>query len=547
MKSTIFNICFFLFLFLHQTQSYGQNQPLVIIKDGKMLNVVKEGASWREKNGAVLGRGKSSTLYANKYIDGGDFTMKIKMSLEDIDKTTAHFWFFNNQFGFDSSYDDNGDYNRLFMYSPVIDEYRYFGQAENYFQADQPFDFEIRHLDQETYFLINDKIAATIPDSLFKQPFVGSIALRPLRNSIKIYDWTFEGNYSDFSDNDYVFKRGEAGYNCFRIPVIVACKNGHLLAFAEGRQNSCQDNGDVDIVMKRSKDSGKSWSELSVVWADSTNTCTYPTPIVISSTGKIILTSAWNLGEDHFKQILDGSAKDSRRIFQQESEDNGETWSEPKEITPSVKEENWTYYGLGYTSFTQLQNGPKAGRLVQAAYHGKDGTDTCYVHLNYSDDLGKSWQIGGICKKSGVNETEIVERADGSLLLIMRHDKIYQRQRRAAYSMDGGQSIERDHIIKGLDGFICQTSLLPIPQKDKDDYLLLSSPANNYVREKLLLRLSKDGGSSWEEVEVIYKGYSAYSDLIHLPNDKIGCLFEAGEIFPYDGIVFKLLTTSATF
>lgn len=506
-----------------------------------MLDVIKEGRSWREKDGAVLGRGKSSTLYAAKYIEEGDFTMKVKMTLEEIDKTTAHFWFFNNQFGFDSSYDKEQNYNRLFMHSPVTDEFHYFEQAEDYVQAGQPFDFEVRHRGQETHFLINNKKVATIPDSLLKQPFVGSIAFRPLRNSIKIYDWTFDGNYSDFPDNDYVFKRGEAGYNCFRIPSIVQCQNGHLLAFAEGRQNSCVDNGDVDIVMKRSEDGGKSWTELSVVWADSTNTCTYPAPIVEQSTGKIILLSIWNHGEDDFKQFFDGTGKGSRLIFQQESYDNGKTWSEPKEITTSVKKDNWTYYGLGYTSFTQLQHGPHAGRLVQPAHHSKDGADTSYVHLLYSDDLGENWKIGGICKKSGVNETEIVERADGSLLLIMRHDKIYERQRRAAYSMDGGQDIDFDHLINGLDGFICQTSLVAVPQKDKEHYLLQSSPANFYAREQLMLRLSKDGGTHWEDVESIYKGYAAYSDLIHLPDGKIGCLFEAGEIFPNDGIVFKVL------
>ena len=57
-------------------------------------------------------------------------------------------------------------------------------------------------------------------------------------------------------DLDYVFKSGDDGYNCFRIPTIIKAKNGTILAFAEGRKKSCSDNGDIDLVYKRSSDNG---------------------------------------------------------------------------------------------------------------------------------------------------------------------------------------------------------------------------------------------------------------------------------------------------
>ena len=53
---------------------------------------------------------------------------------------------------------------------------------------------------------------------------------------------------------DYVFKSGEEGYNCYRIPTIIKSQNGALLAFAEGRKNSCSDTGDIDLVLKKSLD-----------------------------------------------------------------------------------------------------------------------------------------------------------------------------------------------------------------------------------------------------------------------------------------------------
>ncbi len=51
----------------------------------------------------------------------------------------------------------------------------------------------------------------------------------------------------------YVFQQGTEGYSCFRIPAIIMTKSGELLAFAEGRKNDCSDEGDIDLVMKRSR------------------------------------------------------------------------------------------------------------------------------------------------------------------------------------------------------------------------------------------------------------------------------------------------------
>ena len=62
-----------------------------------------------------------------------------------------------------------------------------------------------------------------------------------------------------------VFKAGQDGYHTYRIPVIVRAKNGDLLAFAEGRKNGRDDHGDIDIVLKRSSDSGQTWGPLQLV------------------------------------------------------------------------------------------------------------------------------------------------------------------------------------------------------------------------------------------------------------------------------------------
>ncbi|NND35411.1 MAG: exo-alpha-sialidase, partial [Saprospiraceae bacterium] len=73
-----------------------------------------------------------------------------------------------------------------------------------------------------------------------------------------------------------VFVQGESGYACFRIPATIKLANHDLIAFAEGRKKGCSDTGDIDLVMKRSKDRGKTWGELQKIWDDQANTCGNP-------------------------------------------------------------------------------------------------------------------------------------------------------------------------------------------------------------------------------------------------------------------------------
>ena len=56
---------------------------------------------------------------------------------------------------------------------------------------------------------------------------------------------------------NHLYKAGEAGYACFRIPAMVITNKGTVLAFAEARRNNCGDAGDIDLVVKRSTDGGK--------------------------------------------------------------------------------------------------------------------------------------------------------------------------------------------------------------------------------------------------------------------------------------------------
>jgi Neuraminidase (sialidase) len=67
-------------------------------------------------------------------------------------------------------------------------------------------------------------------------------------------------SFIETSAQQVVFTAGEKGYASFRIPAIVKAPNGDLLAICEGRVRHAGDFGNIDLVMKRSSDNGKTWS-----------------------------------------------------------------------------------------------------------------------------------------------------------------------------------------------------------------------------------------------------------------------------------------------
>ena len=339
---------------------------------------------------------------------------------------------------------------------------------------------------------------------------------------------------------NFIFKSGEEGYACFRIPAIVSTKSGVLLAFAEGRKTGCGDAGDIDLVLKRSFDVGKTWSSLQVVWSDSSNTCGNPAPVVDQNTGDIVLLSTWNLGTDHEAQIINLKSVNTRRIFVLRSGNEGETWSIPKEITEQVKLPTWTWYATGPGNGIQLQSSSYKNRLVIPCDHIEAQTKKYFSHIIFSDDAGASWQLGGSTPTDQVNECAVVELYNNDLLLNMRNYN-KQRVRQTSISKDGGASwlplIPDTVLIEP----VCQASLIAYPAFGKKA-IAFSNPANTKSRIGMTVRISKDAGKTWKKQALLYDGPSAYSNLVALPNKKLACLYEAGVASAYEGIVYEIVT-----
>ncbi len=325
-----------------------------------------------------------------------------------------------------------------------------------------------------------------------------------------------------------VFVSGEGGYHTYRIPAMVATRRGTLLAFCEGRRSSSSDAGDIDLLLRRSFDQGKTWGPVQVVADMGVDTIGNPAPVVDEKTGDIVMLLTANGGRVTERMIENGEG--DRTVWVVRSSDDGATWTRPVEITSQVKRPDWTWYATGPGNGIQLRT---SGRLVIACDHKRRATKSSHSHLIYSDDHGASWKIGAIAEEK-TNESAVAELANGELVFNMR--SYHGRNRRAVQrSNDAGLTLSKLELDEALVEPVCQASLIRFGRG-----LLFANPAAT-TRTRMTVRFSKDGGKSWGKSKVVWEGPAAYSSLTGLRRGKIGLLYERGEKNAYERISFTVL------
>ena len=326
---------------------------------------------------------------------------------------------------------------------------------------------------------------------------------------------------SDLLETD-VFVSGKQGYHTYRIPSLIVTQKGTLLAFCEGRKTSQMDHGDIDLVLRRSIDGGRSWEPMQLVYeegGDAIITIGNPCPVVDRDTGTVWLTMNRN----------------NDAVLLVHSEDDGLSWSDPEDITDQVKQSDWGWYATGPGVGIQLQHSSHQGRLVIPADHRQtaDTRGASSSHIIYSDDHGSSWKLGGTVGLHS-NECQVVELADGRLLINARNHwgasgqrPDLSKRRIVATSRDGGMSWSQAGFDEALIEPTCQASLIRYRSSKNADknWLLFSNPGSIRARERMTVRLSYDGGETWPVDRVVYPGPAAYSCLAVLAG-RVGLLYE---------------------
>ena len=354
-------------------------------------------------------------------------------------------------------------------------------------------------------------------------------------------------------EQQIIFKASQdPGYACFRIPAVVRTADGTLLAFAEGRVLNCGDAGDIDIVLKRSTDGGRTWSPLQVVDEGGGDTHGNPAPVVDRRTGRILLAETYNTGR------ADGASCPvpcDRTPHLQYSDDDGLTWSTPRDLSSEILPADWnSWYATGPVHGIQLTSGRHAGRLVfgvnTETWNGSRVTAN-HAALIVSDDGGDHWRIGATDSwpiaddgtfRQKPSEVTLTERTDGSVLISGREqDGTDLGHRTQTVSRDGGDSFAspfRD--LPDLYAPQVQGATLRL-----GDRILLSCPGDPDRRRTMMIRSSYDGGRTWDSVDrgtVVTTDWSGYSDMVRAGRDTVGLMYEGGTVDARDEIRFARFT-----
>ncbi len=325
-------------------------------------------------------------------------------------------------------------------------------------------------------------------------------------------------NPAPFAGQD-LFVGGENQVHTYRIPAMITTHSGAVIALCDARVDKGNDApNNIDLVMRISYDSGRTWSKAQVIADFPGDECAGDASLVVDEqTGTIWLAYDYAVPDPqgYFDRIL--------RIHLIKSEDEGHTWSPPVDLSCLTK-------GMDFW----LQNGPGRGLFVDgtiifpmyACAKGKGQQS----RLVYSRDHGKTWRLSAGVGDSDV-EPQIVALSKGRIMANMRRPGGY---RQVAVTSDLGSTWQETYTDSTLIDPGCQASLINYRFRNKS-LLVFANAADRGKRQNMVIRTSPDEGKSWPKQISIYDGTVAYSCLTQLPNGNLGLLYEADR---YKRIIF---------
>ena len=233
------------------------------------------------------------------------------------------------------------------------------------------------------------------------------------------------------------------------------------------------------------------------------------------------------------------------------SDDDGKTWSAPRDITPMVKANWMKFLGVGPGTGTVLRTGPHAGRIIVPTY------STNFVsHLSgsqssrviYSDDHGETWHMG-----EAVNDNLPIE--DGTLHSSTMDDYWYQNTEASAVQLDNGQVklfmrglFGQLQVATSYDGGQTWAKQLDYYQDVHDSYVQLAAISTHHQGQEYIVlsnangegnsrsegtirlaRVESDGSLTWLHHRLIQPGSYAYNSLQEVSPGVYGILYEHKE------------------
>lgn len=359
---------------------------------------------------------------------------------------------------------------------------------------------------------------------------------------------------------------GQDGVNTSRIPGIATSKKGTLLAIYDARYESSRDlQGHMDIAMNRSFDGGATFQPMQIVldmkqWGglpEKYNGVSDACVLVDDNTGDIYVAGLWMHGvlDGNTGKWMEGLTQDSTRWIHQwqakgsqpgldvkqtsqflftKSTDDGNTWSEPVNITAQTKRPEWWLYapapGHGITL--------KDGTLVFPT-QGRDKDGLPFSNITWSKDGGKTWTTSNPAYNN-TTECMAVELSDGSVMLNMRDNRNRRNKevngRRICVTSDLGETwTEHPTSRKALIEPTCMASIHRHTYKEggvEKSILLFCNPESYNSRDHMTLKISFDDGMTWSASKKIlldeYPNFG-YSCITSVDEATIGIFYESSQ------------------
>ena len=349
-----------------------------------------------------------------------------------------------------------------------------------------------------------------------------------------------------------LFESNEGGYALYRIPGIVTTKQGTLLAYCEARRTGKSDWDSIDILLRRSVDSGKTWDaprKISDVPGPKTKN-----PVAqaqsLGKSGEVTYNNPVAVVDDrggvHLLFCLE-----YMRCFIIHSRDDGQTWSAPQEITQTFSDfkthYQWQVIATGPGHGIQLSSGRLLVPIWLSLGTGGHAHRPSIVSTIYSDDGGATWQAGEVAVPNtkryiNPNESAVVQLNSGRVMLNARSESLPNR-RLTTTSPDGISGWTEAKFVEELVEPICMAGLVRWEMPGRKQARFIFSNPNNLEksggeaqagkgrdRKNLSLRVSEDDGQHWSAAKTLEPGFSGYSDLTTLPDGTVMCFYERGSL-----------------
>lgn len=367
-------------------------------------------------------------------------------------------------------------------------------------------------------------------------------------------------------------KDGEGPFSYYRIVGLANLGNDVLVASFDGRPDAGDAPSPNSILQRRSTDGGETWSDIKYIAKgqkpdESTGKQKFgfsdPSYVVDHDAGKVFNFHVFSKDQGFAGSVI-GNDDTNRDVISAEvsvSTDGGVSWSTdpqnqpdlppvdngddgaPPLITRAVKPVGKTVNGVENVGGVvgmfaasgrgiQLRYGSHAGRLIQqfvGRVIQKDGSTAQQAYSVYSDNGGKTWQMGQLVGE-GMDENKVVELSNGNVMLNSRPSD-GSGYRKVAISTDGGETYSEPRTEKQLPDPANNAGIARMyPDAEEGSaqakILLFTNTNSQTDRVDGTIRYSCDDGQNWSSGRLYHSGSTDYSTVTALGNDEFGIFYE---------------------